>query len=56
MRIHKQDIRKHESWITAIVMIAGFAMVAIWFATLVEPDASPAGRTPSLGPQATRAW
>jgi len=42
------DIRKHESLITAIVIGAGFAMVAMWFAMLVleerrvAPAASPA--------------
>jgi len=32
------EIRKHESLITAIVIAAGFAMVATWFAQLVKEE------------------
>jgi hypothetical protein len=32
------DIRKHESLITAIVIGAGFAMVAMWFALLLMEE------------------
>jgi hypothetical protein len=38
MRIHKLDIRKHESLITAIVIASGFALVALWFALLLMEE------------------
>ncbi len=51
MEIHKQDIRKHESLITAIVMAAGFAMVAMWFAMLILEERRVA--PPAVSPAAT---
>jgi hypothetical protein len=42
MRIHKQDFRKHESLITAIVIASGFALVAMWFALLLMEERSEA--------------